>query len=63
MAIECKWSVNNFNPSNLSAFRRQHPEGENIVLAHDVDRAFTRSYGDLKFRFDNLPFFARSLSP
>jgi hypothetical protein len=40
---ECKWSANNFDPTNLMAFRYQHPEGENLVLAHDVERAFTAS--------------------
>src|SRR5208283_5143384 len=47
MAIECKWSASNFDPTNLTAFRHQHPEGENIILANDVERAFTRSYGEL----------------
>jgi hypothetical protein len=50
VAIECKWSANNFDPTNLVAFRYQHPEGDNLVLAHDVERAFTRSYGDLRVR-------------
>ena len=61
-AIECKWSANNFDPTNLIAFRYQHPEGENFVLAHDVERAFTRSYGDLRVRFDGLRSFADSIS-
>jgi hypothetical protein len=62
MAIECKWSANNFNPLNLAAFRHQHLEGENLVLAHDVESAFTRHYGDLKVRLDNLRSFANSIS-
>jgi predicted AAA+ superfamily ATPase len=62
MAIECKWSAGNFEARNLAAFRHQHPEGENLVLAHDVERAFTRSYGDLRVRFDNLRSFADSIS-
>ncbi|OLE14313.1 MAG: hypothetical protein AUG89_02460 [Acidobacteria bacterium 13_1_20CM_4_56_7] len=61
-AIECKWSANNFDPTNLVAFRYQHPEGDNLVLAHDVERAFTRSYGDLRVRFDGIRSFADSLS-
>ena len=61
-AIECKWSANNFDPTNLIAFRYQHPEGDNLVLAHDVERAFTRSYGDLRVRFDGIRSFADSLS-
>jgi predicted AAA+ superfamily ATPase len=61
-AIECKWSANNFDPTNLVAFRHQHPEGDNIVLAHDVERAFTRNYGDLRVRFDSVRSFADSIS-
>src|SRR5215831_5205156 len=62
MAIECKWSANNFDHTNLVAFRKQHPEGENLVLAHDVERTFTRSYGALKIHFDGIRSFADSIS-
>jgi uncharacterized protein len=62
VAIECKWSANNFEPANLQAFRRQHPEGHNLVLAHDVERAFTQKYGNLSVRFQNLRSFADSVS-
>jgi uncharacterized protein len=50
IAIECKWSADKFDPMNLEAFRRQHPIGENVVLAEDVKRAFTRTYGSLSVR-------------
>jgi len=63
LAIECKWSANNFDPTNLVAFRHQHPQGANIVLAHDAERAFIRNYGDLRVRFDGLRSFADSISP
>jgi predicted AAA+ superfamily ATPase len=62
MAIECEWSANNFDRTNLVAFRKQHPEGENLVLARDVERTFTRSYGALKIRFDTIRSFADSIS-
>lgn len=62
MAIECKWSANNFDHTNLVAFRKQHPEGENLVLARDVERTFTRNYGALKVRFDTIRSFADSIS-
>jgi len=61
LAIECKWSANKFDPTNLRAFREIHPEGENIVVAHDVERAFGRSYGNLKIRFESLASFADSI--
>jgi predicted AAA+ superfamily ATPase len=51
VAIECKWSASEFDPTNLQAFRRRHPHGENLVVANDVEQAFTRSYGDLLVRF------------
>ncbi len=60
LAVECKWSADGFEPANLHAFRRQHPEGENVVVAHDVERVFTRSFGDLRVRFESLDTFARS---
>ena len=62
LAIECKWSADSFDPANLRAFRQQHPEGENIVVAQDVGRAFTRTFGDLRVRFDSLDAFADSAS-
>jgi hypothetical protein len=52
----------NFDPTNVVAFRHQHPEGDNIVLAHDVERAFTRNYGDLRVRVDGIRSFADSIS-
>lgn len=62
VAIECKWSANNFDPTNLRAFRHQHPQGNNLVLAHDVDRSFTQKYGDLNVRFQSLRSFADSIA-
>lgn len=62
VAIECTWSANNFDPANLQAFRHQHPEGDNLVLAHDVDRAFTQRYGTLRVQFQSLRSFADSIS-
>jgi len=51
VAIECKWSASDFDSTNLQAFRRRHPHGHNLVVANDVEHAFTRSYGDLLVRF------------
>jgi predicted AAA+ superfamily ATPase len=61
LALECKWSADGFDPSNLEAFRRQHPAGENIVLAGDVKRSFVRSHGALTVRFDTLEHFVGQL--
>ncbi len=57
LAIECKWSADKFDPVNLEAFRRQHPAGDNVVVADDVKQPFSRNYGTLKVRFEGLgPF-------
>ncbi len=53
-AIECKWSASDFDPGNLQAFRRRYPDGENLVVANDIERSFTRSYGDVSVRFVGL---------
>jgi predicted AAA+ superfamily ATPase len=53
-ALECKWSATGFDASNLQAFRRQYPKGNNLVIAHDVDRPFQRKYGEISVRFESL---------
>lgn len=53
-AIECKWTAESFDPAGLKAFRNRYPAGENIVVAQDVDRAFTRRFGPLSVRFVGL---------
>jgi predicted AAA+ superfamily ATPase len=61
-AIECKWSADRFDPTNLEAFRRLHPSGENLVLAADVKQTFHRNYGALKVTFEPLDsFVSRSI--
>ena len=62
VAIECKWSANNFDPRNLRALRQRYPEGENIVVAHDVERSFSRNYGSLKVRFESLSSLTSSIA-
>jgi uncharacterized protein len=61
-AIECKWSATGFDAANLAAFRRQHPQGENVVLAADVKSPFQRNYGSLRVRFEPLDAFASRLT-
>jgi len=52
LAIECKWSADEFDAGNLRFFRKEHPAGENVVVAHDVDRPFKRAFGDLEVHFE-----------
>jgi uncharacterized protein len=53
-AIECKWTADSFDPAGHKAFRHRYPDGDNIVVAHDVDRAFTKRFGALAVRFVGL---------
>ena len=52
--IECKWSTADFDPSGLQAMRRAYPRGDNFLVANDVERGFTRSYGDVTVNFVSL---------
>lgn len=54
VAIECKWSAADFDPSNLMVFRRQYNQGKNFVIASDVDRPYRRLLGDTEINFVNL---------
>ena len=62
LAIECKWSADSFDPANLQAFRQQHPEGESVCVAQDVGRAFSRTFGNLRVRFERLDALAGSIA-
>lgn len=61
LALECKWSADAFEGANLQAFRRVYPQGENIVVAQDVDRTFRRKYGAVTVRFESLSSFVSEL--
>ena len=54
MAIECKWSAGNFEPSGIEAFRRIYKDGSNYVVAHDVTRPFQRIYKEHTIEFINI---------
>jgi len=54
VAIECKWSANDFDPHNLKRFRERYPEGDSIVVAADVEKPFIRNYQQIKVNFVSL---------
>jgi hypothetical protein len=54
LAVECKWSADEFDAAGLTAFRRQYPQGENVVVAQDVGRSYVRNCGALKVHFEGL---------
>lgn len=60
VAVECKWSAGRFDPAGIGAFRRQYPEGDNIVVAQDVARPYSRRHGDLVVRYTGLSDFIAS---
>ena len=63
IAIECKWAASGFSPRSLLAFRKQYPEGENFVVAHDVDRSFTSNYNGIQVKFVNLDTLIAEIYP
>jgi uncharacterized protein len=62
LAIECKRSASDFDAANLQAFRKQYPQGENLIVAPDVDRTFQRSYREIIVRFESLRSLTRQLT-
>jgi hypothetical protein len=48
VAIECKWSGAQMDPSGLKAFRKIYPEGANYIVTADTDRSYHKNYGELK---------------
>lgn len=61
LAIECKWREDAFDPAGLLAFRRQYPEGENVVVAADTDRARSKTFGSVSVEFMGLSALAARL--
>lgn len=54
-AIECKWQAAGFDARNLKVFRSRYPDGDNFVVANDVDVSYVRDYGAVAVRFVSLP--------
>jgi len=57
IAVECKWSSDRFDPSNLNVFRKLYPQGENYVVAQDVTRSFRREHNDVSVLFLSIEAF------
>jgi predicted AAA+ superfamily ATPase len=62
LAIECKWSADEFDPSGLLAFRRQYPNGRNYVVAQDVDRSYRRKHAGVDVRYLSLSALIKQLT-
>jgi len=64
VAIECKWSVGEFDAKSFLSFRKIYPDFNFVVVANDVDRPFFRKYGALTVQCLNLThLIARIESP
>lgn len=61
-AIECKWQAAGFDARSLKAFRSRYPDGDNFVVADDVDASYVRDYGWVTVRFVSLPELIRRVA-
>ena len=52
--IECKSTIDHFDPASVRAFRAHYPDGPTYVVSPAVSRDFTKNYGSLKIRFVSL---------
>jgi predicted AAA+ superfamily ATPase len=62
IALECKWSADDFDARHIKAFRNRYEEGLNLVVSADVDRDFSKRYGKIDVRFVGLPRLHREVS-
>lgn len=54
IAIEAKWKAEAFDALNLRSFRNLYPDGSNLLVAQNVDRPYTRRFGDLAVKVVGL---------
>lgn len=54
IAIECKRTADAFEDSGLRSFRGRHPEGENFVVAADIEGEYVRERHGRALRFVGL---------
>lgn len=50
-ALECCWASTDFDASGLLSFRKQYPQGENIVVCNDVTQPFLRNWKTVTAKF------------
>jgi predicted AAA+ superfamily ATPase len=65
--VECKWTLDAFEPDSMKAFRARYPEGRNVVVAGDARSPFTKRFGALTVRVlpigDVAASYERPVSP
>lgn len=62
VALECKWSARDFDPTPLLVFARAYPKFELIVTATDAEPRFARDYSGVKVHFMSLPRLVQHLT-
>lgn len=61
IAIACEWSASGFDARNLRSFRHQYPDGENWLVARDVDRPYQRTIDGMRVEFIGVGDLAEKL--
>jgi hypothetical protein len=49
-AYECKWSVDEFDPAALKAFREYYPNGDNYLISPVVGPAYRKRVKGLELQ-------------
>ena len=62
IAIECKWSGSDIDPTGLKAFRKIYSKGENYIVASNIERSYTKHYDGLKAKFVSLQELTEKIS-
>lgn len=62
LALECKWSAEDVDVTNLNAFAHHYPKAEIRVVAQDVDRAYQRKSDALTVTYCGLKALITSLT-
>lgn len=62
LAIECKWSAKDFDPTNLLVFARIYPQAECVVVSTDAEPSYRRQFDKLAVEFLTLDKLARRLA-
>ena len=61
LALECKWSADDVDLTNLKAFALRYPKADLRVIAHDVDRSYQRRTDALTVTYCGLKALLASL--
>lgn len=62
IAIECKWSDRDFDPSNLQVFRKAYPNGSNYVVCENIEKDYTGHKNNIDWSFISLPSLIAALT-